>query len=89
MLNIIIYVVTAVVGIAGIAGAIWSIHKTRRKYPSAARLDRLAEKVYLAVVDFISTTHSRKLPLDAVQPFDELPDALKNLYRDLAKRHFM
>ena len=89
MLNVIIYVVTAVVGIAGIAGTIWLIHKTRRKYPSAARLDRLAEKVYLAVVDFIATTHSQELPLDAVQPFDELSEPLKNMYRDLAKRHFL
>ena len=89
MLNIIIYVATAVVGVAGISVAVWSIMDTRRKHPSAKRLDRTAEKVYLAVVDFIATTHSRELPLEAVQPFDKLSEPLKDMYRDLAKRHFL
>ena len=89
MLNIIIYVATAVVGISGVSLAVWSFLDTRRKHPSTARLDRTAEKVYLAVVDFIAKTHSRELPLEAIEPFDELSEPLKNLYREIAKRHFM
>ena len=89
MLNILIYVIPAVFGIAGITLVIWLIFNTRRKHPSTARLDRMAEKVYLAVVDFIGKTHQGQLPLEAVPPFEKLSEPLKNLYRDLAKRHFM
>ena len=89
MLNVLIYVIPAVFSIAGITLVIWLILNIRRKRPSAARLDRMAEKVYLAVVDFIAKTHQGQLPLEAVPPFEKLSEPLKNLYREIAKRHFM
>ena len=89
MLNVIIIGIGTLVGIVGVCVAVWSIRYTRRHAPKSSRLDKTAEKVYLAVVDFIAKTHQGQLPLEAVPPFEKLSEPLKNLYRDLAKRHFM
>lgn len=76
------------VGIGAVSVAIWSFLNTRRKYPSPARIDATAEKVYAAVIDFICSASSEKPMPEDIPPFKQLPDETKDIYRGLAKRYF-
>ena len=92
MFNTLIVVSAIVIAILGISLAIWSILRTRsmaRKIQESDRIEKIAGKLYLVVIDMLVRLSPDKLSPENVQPYGSLPEETKEMYRELAKRHFL
>ena len=91
MLNALILGFGIFAAIAGISIATWSILRTRaieRAQQQNDRIEKTANKLYLVVMDMLARVLRDRLSPENIQPYKNLPDETKDLYRDLAKRYF-
>ena len=91
MLTTIIITFGTSVGLLGVGVATWSILRTRsivRAQQQTERFEKIASKLYLVVIDMLVRMLPDQLAPDNVQPFENLPEETKSMYRDLAKHYF-
>ena len=91
MLNALILGIGIFVAVGGISVATWSILRTRsilRAHQQIDRLEKIAGKLYLVVMDILVRIAPDKLSTENVQAYENLPEETKCMYRDLAKHYF-
>ena len=91
MLNALILGIAIFAAVVGVLVATWSILRTRsivRAHQQTDRIEKIAGKLYLIVMDMLIRMFPDKLALENVQPYENLPEATKTMYRDLAKQYF-
>ena len=59
-----------------------------RRLQKAQRLEKIAAKLYRVVIDMLVKTDPDRFSPENVQPYERLPEETKEMYRELAKRHF-
>ena len=92
MLNALILGIAIFAAILGISVATWSILRTRsilRAHQQTDRIEKIAGKLYLVVVDMLVRLSPDKLSPENVQSYESLPEETKEMYRELAKRYFL
>ena len=91
MFNALILGIGIFAAVLGIWVATWSILRTRsilRAYQQIDRVEKIAGKLYLVVIDMLIRMDPNKLSPESIQPYKSLPEETKDLYRYLAKRYF-
>ena len=91
MLNAFILRIAIFAAVVGISVATWSILRTRsilRAHQQTDYIEKIAGKLYLVVIDMLVRLSSDKLSPENVQPYENLPEETKTMYRDLAKHYF-
>ena len=91
MLNTLILGIGILAAAGGISVATWSILRTRsilRAHQQNDRVEKIAGKLYLVVIDMLIRMSPDQLSPDNVQPFEHLPEETKGMYRELAKHYF-
>ena len=92
MLNALILGIAIFASVLGISVATWSILRTRsilRAHQQTDRIEKIAGKLYLVVIDMLVRMSPDKLSPENVQPYGSLPEETKEMYRELAKRYFL
>ena len=91
MMNTLILAFCVFAAVMGVSVATWSILRTRtmtRRLQKEQRLEQIAEKLYLAVIDMLIRTSPNPVSPESLSSYEGLPEETKNLYRELVKRYF-
>ena len=91
MLNALILGIAIFAAVLGISVAIWSILRTRsilRAHQQTDRIEKIAGKLYLVVIDMLVRLSPDNLSPENVQPYESLTEETKSMYRELAKHYF-
>ena len=91
MVNSLIIGMCVFAAVLGISVATWSILRTRamvRRLQKTQRLEQIAAKLYLVVVEMLVRTAPDERSLENVQPYESLPAETKGMYRELAIHYF-
>ena len=91
MFNTLILGIGIFTAVMGISVATWSLLRTRamaRRYQKTQRLEQIAAKLYLVVVEMLVRTAPDERSLENVQPYESLPAETKGMYRELAIHYF-
>lgn len=91
MLNALILGIAIFAAVLGISVATWSILRTRsilRAHQQTDRIEKIAGKLYLVVIDMLVRLSPDKLSPENVQPYESLTEETKSMYRELAKHYF-
>lgn len=91
MFNTLILGIGIFTAVMGISVATWSLLRTRaivRVQQQNNRLEIIANRLYLVVMDMLVRVSPDRLSPENIQPYESLPEETKDLYRYLAKRYF-
>ena len=92
MVNTLILGIGIFTALLGISVATWSILRTRamvHQQQEANEIEKIAGKLYCVVIDMLVRLSPDKLSPENVQPYENLPEETKEMYRELAKRYFL
>lgn len=91
VINTLILGIAIFVAVLGISVATWSILRTRsmvRSHQQAQRLEKIASKLYLVVIEMLVRTNPNTRSIENVPPYESLTEETKAMYRELAQQYF-